>query len=92
MGRFGINTCACSPEVNAMRYHTVVGLMTLCAALAACVAQAAVHVAVQNPKVTTLEGARRIEQAVTLSTEVAQYTLTCDAVPGSFCANSRNCI
>jgi len=78
MGRSGINMHALPPEVNAMRHHLSIGLMTFCAALAAGVAQAAVHVAVENPKVTTLEGARRIEQAVSLSTEVGQYTLTYD--------------
>lgn len=78
MGRFGINMHAFPPEVHTMRHRISVGLMTLCATLAAGVAQAAVHVAVENPKVTTLEGARRIEQAVSLSTEVGQYTLTYD--------------
>ena len=61
-----------------MRHRISVGLMMLCATLAAGVAHAAVHVAVQNPRVTTVEGARRIEQAVTMSTEVGQYTLTYD--------------
>lgn len=78
MGRFGINMHALSPEVHTMRHHVFVGLITLCAALAAGVAQAAVHVAVQNPKVTTVEGAQRIEQSATISTEVGQYTLTYD--------------